>query len=190
MDTDWNKILFSDECSIRISGSVQKRWTKRDKTVIQRTVKYPLKMNIWGYFIDNNIGSIDIFSENMDSIKYIEILENNILPIIENTDENLIFQHDNDPKHTAKITKAFLKNNNISVLEWPACSPDLNPIENVWNLLKIKIHKRKPKDKDEFIDIITEEWLKFDSNVLKSLINSMPKRIQQVIKNNGDIIMY
>ena len=169
---------------------VRKKWTKKDKIVVQRTVKHPLKINIWGYFIDNNIGSIDIFSENMDSIKYVQILEDNLLPIIENTDEELIFQHDNDPKHTANITKAFFKNNNITTLEWPPGSPDLNPIENVWYLLKIKIHKRKPKNKDEFINIITNEWLKFDSRILKSLINSMPKRIQQVIENNGDVIMY
>jgi transposase len=126
----------------------------------------------------------------MDSIKYVQILEDNLLPIIENTDEELIYQQDNDPKHTAKITKAFFKNNNITTLEWPPGSPDLNPIENVWNLLKIKIHKRKPKNKEELIDIVTEEWLRFDRKVLKSLVNSMPKRVQQVIDNNGDITKY
>ena len=126
----------------------------------------------------------------MNADTYIQILENNLIPIIENSNKEFIFQHDNDPKHTAKKTKQFLEDNNVSVIDWPSCSPDLNPIENVWKILKERVRKCKSKNANEFIENIMNEWNNFESKILKSLINSMPIRVHKVIENEGDIIMY
>jgi transposase len=168
----------------------KKIWAHKDDTIINATKKYPPKINIWACFCWDNRGPIEVFKENMNSDKYIEILENKLIPFINESNNDLIYQHDNDSKHTSTKTKKFLKKTKISVLEWPSCSPDLNPIENLWKILKERVSKRQSKNENEFANNIVDEWNKIDMNILKSLINSMPNRIREVIKNKGGAILY
>lgn len=126
----------------------------------------------------------------MNADIYIQILRDHLMPIFGVHNNKLIFQHDNDPKHTAIKTKQFLRDNNIVVLEWPSCSPDLNPIENIWKILKERVYKNKSINSNEFIDNILNEWNNIDKKILKSLIDSMPHRIYKVIENDGDSIEY
>ena len=69
-----------------------------------------------------------------------------------------MLQHDNYPEHTAKLTKEWFENNGISTLSWPSQSPDLNPIENLWNTLKVKVHKRNPQNIKQLEELCKEEW--------------------------------
>lgn len=123
----------------------------------------------------------------MNSEKYISILNDNLINVY---DQNLIFQDDNDPKHRSKITTQWKAKQNIKSLDWPSCSPDLNPIENIWSILKTKISKIASKTTLEFEKNIKDEWNKISLKVIKSVIKSMPVRIKKVIENKGDVIDY
>ncbi|KAI4898107.1 hypothetical protein NFI96_015371 [Prochilodus magdalenae] len=107
-------------------------------------------------------GLLHRITGKMDGAMYRTILRDNLLPSARDLKmgRGWVFQHDNDPKHTAKATKDWLKKNHIKVMEWPSQSPDLNPIENLWRELKVRVAKRQPTNLHDLERICKEEWAK------------------------------
>ena len=131
----------------------------------------------------------------MDAELYTTILEENLGASMEHYGKDtggIIFQQDNDPKHTSKKAKTWFKNNNIQVLPWPAQSPDLNPIEHLWFHLKKKLgeYEEPPRGMEELWKRVDEEWNKIRVEVCQNLIESMPRRVQAVVKAKGGYTKY
>ncbi len=189
-NTDWNKIIFSDETSFWKDSSYTKRWINKKSTDndhgVERTMHYPTKTHVWGC-ITNDILIFHTFSGIMDAPMYISILENNLLQIY--TDE-YIFQDDNDPKHRSNIVTNWKNHKKIKYLDWPPRSPDLNPIENVWSVVKNKVARTRTKTSNEFIECIKNELDNIDMDFVRNVIKSMPDRIKKVIESKGDSIDY
>ncbi len=101
-----------------------------------------------------------------------------------------VFQHDNDPKYTSKMTTALLKKLRVKVMDWPSMSPDLNPIEHLWGILKLKMEESKVSSIHQLRDVVLEEWKRAPVTTCEALVNSMPKRVKSVLENNGGHTKY
>ncbi len=98
-------------------------------------------------------------------------------------DADFIFQQDSAPAHTAKGSKSWLNDHGVGVLDWPANSPDLNPVDNL--LSRGKWETRDQKIADELKATVKETWASIPPQQCHKLITSMPRQIEAVIKAKG-----
>ena len=104
-----------------------------------------------------------------------------------NSLENPVLMEDNAPVHTAKIAEAWRKEKGLKKLSWPAQSPDLNPIENLWFQIKseLKISEERLGSMKDLGEVIEDVWNYISIEKVNKLIDSMPRRIKEVIKAKG-----
>ncbi len=126
----------------------------------------------------------------MNANMYCDILKQSMIPSLQRLGCSAVLQHDDDPKHTSKTTTAFLKKLRVKVMDWPSMSPDLNPIEHLWDILKWKVDERKVSNIHQLRDVIMEEWKRTPMATCGALVNSMPKRVKAVPENNGGHTKY
>ena len=127
----------------------------------------------------------------MNAVMYKSILDENLMTFLnDKIGPGAIFMDDNDPKHRSKLVKEFITAKNIVVLPWPSQSPDLNPIEHLWDELERRVRKRSFTNRDNFFEALNSEWNSIPLPVLQNLINSMPRRCAAVIASKGMATKY
>jgi transposase len=131
----------------------------------------------------------------MDGELYTKILQDELqesLAFYGKDPSTVIFQQDNDPKHKSKLAMAWLEDHGFKVLSWPAQSPDLNPIEHLWEHLKRRLgeYDRAPSGILELWERVQVEWDKITADVCQNLIESMPRRVAAVVKAKGGYTKY
>lgn len=197
--SDWEKVLWSDETKIELFGlnSTRHVWRKKNAAYDPKNTVPTVKhgggnIMFWGCFSAKGTGLLHRISGKMDGAMYRAVLRDNLLPSARKLKmgRGWVFQHDNDPKHTAKATKEWLKKNHIKVMEWPSQSPDLNPIENLWRELKVRVAKRQPTNLNDLERICKEEWAKIPPGMCANLVVNYNKRLTAVLANKGFATKY
>lgn len=191
-DEDWRKVLFSDESLFQLRDNRKKRvWKLLEEEFHSShyigTVKHEVKINVWGCFSYDGVGTLYLVDGNMDAKQYVKILRTKMFPCADELfpDGEFIFQQDNDPKHTSNTAYDFLDSKGIDYMDWPAYSPDLNPIENLWAILKQGMRDRICRNEDELWECVQEAWYNLPVEDLRSLIDSMSRRCRAVIEKKG-----
>lgn len=193
----WKTVLFSDEKKFNLDGPdcVQYYWhdLRHEKEVKMSRNFGGGSVMVWGGFAFAGQLPIAWISTKMNSSNYIDLLDISLVNDAEQLmGPEFIFQQDNAPIHTSKATMDFFKERQIPVLDWPACSPDLNPIENLWGWLvrRVYINGTQYNSVHELRTAIRVAWKEIPQTFMESLVLSMKNRLIAVLENKGGPTKY
>ena len=214
---DWKRVIWSDESSIWVGVNPRRQWVIRppgerlNRKYVKKTFKSAqVKVMVWACFTGDRLGPMIICDEGgIGANEYEDILYDGLFSLVDDliaipddveevqvANENaFVFMQDNARCHKAHDVLEFLKENNVSVMEWPAQSPDLNPIENLWSDFKERFDQRFTEvfnypskgleARYRYGEVMQEVWYSQGMEMVEALINSMPRRCQEVIDAKG-----
>lgn len=144
---------------------------------------------VWGAFEATGTLPLAFTSSKMNSAEYQQVLQEHLTPFWQ---PDYLFMQDNASIHRSASTMEYLAHHEIAVFGWPACSPDLNPIENLWGLMARDVYRnnRQYATVDELKTAILEAWGRLSLQTLNNLARSLPKRLIQVVKCKGGPTKY
>jgi transposase len=192
-------IFWTDEFTVQSwpNGEYVFYWTPRSEPgrvdlVSPKVQNGGVRVMFWGSMTWHAYGPIIELEGSQNQDTYITLLNDIVLPEFEASEVELVFQQDNAPCHKARRVMEFMEDKGLSTIEWPAQSPDLSPIEVLWNVLKMKLKARdpRPRTRPSIIVAIKEIWLELDDNIRKNLCMGFRDRMRECIKNKGHLTRF
>lgn len=199
VNQNWNGVIFSDESQILIGQNNRVFVWRASHEAYRPECMCPphqqkVSVMIWGCITWYGVGTICKVDGNINAVKYREILDNHLWPVLARhfADKPYRFQDDNAPVHRARIIEEFKRENDIHGMTWPAQSPDLNIIENVWLRIKRSLQRtaQNINNPQELFAAIEAIWVELTVDYIRNLYNSIPRRILAVIRSKGFLTKY
>lgn len=204
---DWCKVLYLDEKTFTLGEHSQVICRRPpgkafDPDYLADKEPDGDKINVWGCMAASGVGDIFLFnlgprdeSENFNSDLCCEVFNRSLIGSVEDLGLNANNQQwyvlmDNSPIHTSNMVRRWLFNHGITCIDFPAYSPDFNPIENLRHDLSQRVEQHYPRNKNDLKQSILLEWYGTDNNYCQKLINSMPDRMLECVKNKGHITRF
>jgi len=195
----WEQVTFSDESTFQQVRGCGTNYVRRPRgerlnpKYTVKTVKHPPCVMVWGAITAKGRCGLHIFDKGVkvNAAEYIKVLDSKV-KLHMNITGSTLFQQDSAPCHTARVVKKWFEDNSVKLLaDWPPNSPDLNVIETCWNLMKRKVSAHSPTSENDLKTILRQVWVnEISQEYCKTLIRSMPSRIQAVLKNRGYPVGY
>lgn len=194
----WNRIVFTDESKFNLQGADGRIrvWRRKGErldpaNVIQRDRYGGGSVMVWGGISHSGKTELITIRGNLNAVRYCnEVIVPAVVPYIANNHADVL-QQDNARCHTARYTQTVLLQNNIEVLDWPAKSPDLSPIEHLWDHIGRNVHNRDDVNNVRDLErALHEEWIRIPLHVIRTLLNSMRRRCLAVIQAQGGHTRY
>ena len=195
---EWQRVVFTDESKFNRIQSDGRTFVRRRKneTYAPNCVQHRFQCGggsvmVWGCVSKFGPGPLVFLNKHLNGEKYCELLNNHFLSYYESKlPLNSIFQQDNAPPHRSQLARSLIADNIIYNLEWPPQSPDLNIIENVWNIMKRHLKNNPSKNLTELRTNIQSQWNSITSACIYKLCKSLPNRLRAIRRSRGYATKY
>ncbi|UYV73127.1 Transposase [Cordylochernes scorpioides] len=185
--TEWHRVVFSDESRFCLSSDSRRVrvWRRRGErsnpaAIVERPTVRQRGIMVWGAIAYDSRSPLLRIQGTMMAQRYVDdVLRPVTLPYLQGV-HNALYQQDNARPHTARISQQALQD--VQMLPWPPYSPDLSPIEHVWDIIGRRLHALpQPRSEDELWQMVEREWRAIPQDVIRTLIDSLPRRVAACI---------
>ncbi|UYV75883.1 Transposase [Cordylochernes scorpioides] len=194
--TEWHRVVFSDESRFCLSSDSRRVrvWRQRGErsnpaAIVQRPTVRQRGIMVWGAIAYDSRSPLLRIQGTMTAQRYVDdVLRPVTLPYLQGV-PNALYQQDNARPHTARISQQALQD--VQMLPWPPYSPDLSPIEHVWDIIGRRLHALpQPRSEDELWKMVEREWRAIPQDAIRTLIDSLPRRVAACIAVRGGPTCY
>ncbi|UYV74916.1 Transposase [Cordylochernes scorpioides] len=194
--TEWHRVVFSDESRFCLSSDSRRVrvWRRRGErsnpaAIVERPTVRQRGIMVWGAIAYDSRSPLLRIQGTMTAQRYVDdVLRPVTLPYLQGV-PNALYQQDNARPHTARISQQALQD--VQMLPWPPYSPDLSPIEHVWDIIGRRLHALpQPRSEDELWQMVEREWRAIPQDAIRTLIDSLPRRVAACIAVRGGPTCY
>ncbi|UYV74910.1 Transposase [Cordylochernes scorpioides] len=194
--TEWHRVVFSDESRFCLSSDSRRVrvWRRRGErsnpaAIVERPTVRQRGIMVWGAIAYDSRSPLLRIQGTMTAQRYVDdVLRPVTLPYLQGV-PNALYQQDNVRPHTARISQQALQD--VQMLPWPPYSPDLSPIEHVWDIIGRRLHALpQPRSEEELWQMVEREWRAIPHDAIRTLIDSLPRRVAACIAVRGGPTCY